>query len=149
MMELGIYRGKNGQCIILNKSMRITTPKIYGMLSPVQTWDIEVYDVLDAIPINTIRRYLDGKLETALENDYEHAPYYVDPVYRSDNANLDATIKLMMSEAHITQEQVDTITENDPIQRFFKVAKMCGYVLCMNGQNRKPIWLIPDDFYKE
>ena len=88
-------------------------------------------------------------IDEAIENDHEHAPYYVDPVYRSDNMNLDATIKLMMSEAHIAQEQVDAITENDPIQRFFKVAKMCGYVICMNGQNRKPIWLIPDDFYKE
>lgn len=60
--------------------------------------------------------------------------------------NLDATIKLMVSEAHISQEQVDAIAENDPVQRFFKIAKMCGYVICMNGQNRKPIWLIPDDF---
>lgn len=60
-MELGIYKGKNGQCIILNR-WRITTPKIYGILKPVQTWDVAAYDILDAIPFGTIKAYVQRKI---------------------------------------------------------------------------------------
>lgn len=53
------------------ESYAYNNTKIYGILSPVQTWDIEIYDVLDAIPIDIIQNYLNGKLEIQKENKDE------------------------------------------------------------------------------
>lgn len=71
MAEISIYKGKNGLSIILN-NMRITYPKIYGVLTPIQTWDIDYSDLFDAIPIDIIKYYVDKKLgNVAKETDAE------------------------------------------------------------------------------
>lgn len=63
------------------------------------------------------------------------------------NNVLDTTITFMKSESDATQEQIDDILENNtPLIGFFKVAKLCGYYVCMEAPHKKPIWLAPDDF---
>ena len=63
------------------------------------------------------------------------------------NNVLDTTITFMKSESDATQEQIDDILENNTLLiGFFKVAKLCGYYVCMEAPHKKPIWLAPDDF---
>lgn len=63
------------------------------------------------------------------------------------NNVLDTTITRMKSESDATQEQIDDILKNNtPLIGFFKVAKICGYYVCMNAPHKKPVWLAPDDF---
>lgn len=66
------YQDKGyGLSIALN-NMRITYPKIYGILTPIQTWDIDYSDLFDAIPIDIIKYYADKKLgNVAKENEDE------------------------------------------------------------------------------
>lgn len=63
------------------------------------------------------------------------------------NDVLDTTITFMKSNSDVTQGQIDDILENNtPLMGFFKVAKLCGYNVCMEAPHKKPVWLIPDDF---
>ncbi|MBO7451212.1 MAG: hypothetical protein J6U54_12690 [Clostridiales bacterium] len=63
------------------------------------------------------------------------------------NNVLDTNITFMKSQSDATQEQIDDILENNTtLIGFFKVAKLCGYNVCMEAPHKKPVWLFADDF---
>lgn len=63
------------------------------------------------------------------------------------NNVLDTAITFMTAQSDATQEQIDDILENNtPLIGFFKVAKLCGYYICMEAPDKNPVWLVPDDF---
>lgn len=57
MAQLSVCKGTTDTGVYLN-STRITRNKVYGLISSVQTWKVDYYDVLDAIPIDVIKDYL-------------------------------------------------------------------------------------------
>lgn len=57
MAQLSVCKGTTGTGVYLDDT-RITQNKVYGLISPVQTWKVDYDDVLDAIPIDVIKDYL-------------------------------------------------------------------------------------------
>ena len=54
-MRLELLRGANGMCITLDGT-RITEPKIYGIMTPIQVWSVEADSIAEIIGCERVRR---------------------------------------------------------------------------------------------
>lgn len=66
MTQLSVCKGTTGSGVYLNGT-RITQNKVYGLISPVQTWKVDYDDVLDAIPTDIIKEYLNKRDNIPME----------------------------------------------------------------------------------
>ena len=54
-MRLELLRGATGMCITLDGT-RITDPKIYGTMTPIQVWSVDADSIAEIIECERVRR---------------------------------------------------------------------------------------------